>query len=211
MWQMHADIPLEDQTHEVFWGQMLRWLVNDVPGRLAFSASEDPAAVGQAVTLRVDLRDDAFRTVNDASVTAILEAPDGTVRELGMDWLAQRDGEYRARFVPEMPGLYQVRLDAMRGDSTVATARMALFAHEDEGEYFGAEMRAPLLRRIAEETGGRFYDMSNLGRLPEEIRYSGQGVTEMERYDLWDMPILFFLLVGLIGGEWGYRRKRGLP
>jgi hypothetical protein len=33
----------------------------------------------------------------------------------------------------------------------------------------------------------------------------------MERYDLWDMPILFFLLVGLVAGEWGYRRKRGLP
>ena len=82
---------------------------------------------------------------------------------------------------------------------------------DDQGEYFSAQMRAPLLRRIAEETGGRFYPVSDLNRLPEEIRYSGQGVTEMERYDLWDMPILFFMLVGLIAGEWGYRRKRGLP
>src|SRR6185436_13080991 len=31
-WQMHASIPLEDQTHENYWRQMLRWLVEGVPG-----------------------------------------------------------------------------------------------------------------------------------------------------------------------------------
>lgn len=211
MWQMHADIPLEDQTHETFWGQMLRWLVNDVPGQMAFNASADPAAVGQQVSIRADLRDDAFRTIRDASVTALIEAPDGSVRELPMEWSAQREGEYRTSFIPEAVGLHRVRVAAMKADSVLATGTMGLSALEDEGEYFGAQMRAPLLRRIADETGGRFYDVNSLERLPEEIRYSGQGVTEMERYDLWDMPIVFLLLVGLIAGEWGYRRKRGLP
>lgn len=211
MWQMHSEIPLEDQTHETFWGQMLRWLVNDVPGQLAFSASAEPAAVGQPVSIRADLRDEAFRTVNDAAVTATVEAPDGTVREIPMEWTAQREGEYRTSFVPQAQGLHEVRVTALKGDSVVGTGMMGLDALQDEGEYFGAQMRAPLLRRIADETGGQFYDVGSLGRLPEEIRYSGQGVTEMERYDLWDMPILFFLLVGFIGAEWGYRRKRGLP
>ena len=211
MWQFHADIPLEDQTHEVFWGQMLRWLVNDVPGQLSFSASAEPAATGEAVTVRADLRDEAFRTVSDAAVTAVVEAPDGTVRELPMDWTAQREGEYRTSFVPEALGLHRLRVDAAKGDSLVGTGTMGLDVVQDEGEYFAAQMRAPLLRRIADETGGRFYDVESLSRLPEEIRYSGQGVTEMERYDLWDMPIMFFLLVGLIAAEWGYRRKRGLP
>jgi hypothetical protein len=190
---------------------MLRWLVNDVPGQLTFSVSAEPAAVGQPVTVRADLRDDAYRTVSDAGVTAVIEAPDGAVRELRMDWTAQREGEYRTSFIPDAPGLHRVRVEALRGDSTIAAGSLALDAVDDEGEYFEAQMRAPLLRRIAEETGGRFYTVANLDRLPEEIRYSGQGVTEMERYDLWDMPILFFLLVGLVAGEWGYRRKRGLP
>ncbi|MBW3536073.1 MAG: hypothetical protein KY453_12810 [Gemmatimonadetes bacterium] len=38
-WQMHADVPLEDESHETFWRQLLRWLVDGVPepveGRLA--------------------------------------------------------------------------------------------------------------------------------------------------------------------------------
>jgi hypothetical protein len=31
-----------------------------------------------------------------------------------------------------------------------------------------------------------------------------------EERDLWDMPVLFLLLVGLLGSEWVYRRWRGL-
>lgn len=210
-WQMHPDIPLEDQTHEIFWGQMLRWLVNEVPGRVDFTAAEEPAAVGRTVALRAELRDEAFRPVNDAVLQALVEAPDGSADTVTLGWAAQRDGEYRASFTPTAPGLHRVRLEAVRGDSVIASQVAGFAAAEDAGEYFGAEMRAPLLRRIAEETGGRYYDVTTLDRLPEEVRYSGQGVTEVERYDLWDMPILFFLLVGLIGGEWGYRRKRGLP
>jgi uncharacterized membrane protein len=30
LWQMHSDLSLEDQTHEVFWRQILRWLIQDI-------------------------------------------------------------------------------------------------------------------------------------------------------------------------------------
>jgi len=31
-----------------------------------------------------------------------------------------------------------------------------------------------------------------------------------EQKDLWDMPVIFLILVGLMAGEWAYRRARGL-
>ena len=31
LWQMDAKMPLEDTTHENFWRQLLRWLVDGVP------------------------------------------------------------------------------------------------------------------------------------------------------------------------------------
>jgi len=71
-------------------------------------------------------------------------------------------------------------------------------------------MRAPLLKRIAADTGGRFFTPANASSLPEAINYSGRGVTVVEERELWDMPVLFLALVGLIAAEWGYRRTRGL-
>jgi hypothetical protein len=35
-------------------------------------------------------------------------------------------------------------------------------------------------------------------------------VTVVEERELWDMPIVLFLLLGLMGGEWLYRRSHGL-
>ena len=51
-------------------------------------------------------------------------------------------------------------------------------------------MRAPLLKRIAEDTGGRFFTPANVASLPEAISYSGRGVTVVEERELWDMPAL---------------------
>jgi hypothetical protein len=34
-------------------------------------------------------------------------------------------------------------------------------------------------------------------------------VTVVEERDLWDMPILLLLLLGLLSAEWAFRRVRG--
>ena len=47
-------------------------------------------------------------------------------------------------------------------------------------------------------------------KLAEALTLSGRGVTVVEEKDLWDMPALFLLLVAFAGGEWIYRRARGL-
>jgi len=71
-------------------------------------------------------------------------------------------------------------------------------------------MRAPLLKRIAEETGGRFFTPANAASLPEAVSYTGRGVTVVEERELWDMPALLLVLVALVSAEWGFRRARGL-
>jgi hypothetical protein len=64
---------------------------------------------------------------------------------------------------------------------------------------------------MAEETGGANYSLAEMDRLANDIRYSGSGITRVDSLDLWDMPILFLLLVLLVGAEWAFRRLRGLP
>ena len=66
------------------------------------------------------------------------------------------------------------------------------------------------MKRIAEETGGRFFTPETAAALPEAISYSGRGVTVVEERDLWDMPAVLLLLIALTGTEWIYRRARGL-
>ena len=77
-------------------------------------------------------------------------------------------------------------------------------------EYFGAEMRRPLLERIAEETGGRFYTPQTVPALAEDVKYGGGGATVQETKPLWDMPALYLGIVALVSVEWALRKSRGL-
>jgi hypothetical protein len=112
--------------------------------------------------------------------------------------------------VPDEDGLYTVNLSASRDSKDLGSDMAFVRASAADSEYFDAAMRAPLLRRIAEETGGRFYTAANIATLPDAISYSGRGVTVVEERDLWDMPAVLLLLLALTGGEWAYRRRQGL-
>jgi hypothetical protein len=211
LWQMHAEISLEDQTHEVFWGQLLRWLVDGVPEYVSARPESEEVESGESVRIMAEVNDSAFLEVNDALVRATLTAPDGTIEVVPLEWTVDRDGEYAGAFTPTMDGDYEISVVAARGEEeSLGTDPAYLRVGPSAEEYFDASLRRSLLARLAEETGGRYYDPATVGSLPEDIRITGAGVTLTEEWDLWDMPILFFLLVGLIGSEWAFRRRRAL-
>jgi hypothetical protein len=76
----------------------------------------------------------------------------------------------------------------------------------DDAEYFDAAMHAPLLKRIAQDTGGRYYPANAVTALADDLKYSGRGVTTVEERELWHMPALLLALVVIVCSEWGLRR-----
>ena len=210
IWQMHADIPLEDQTHETFWRQLLRWLLDGVPDQVGAQSEREVVEPGQPVNLTIEVRDSAYAEVNNANVVAVVHDPSGDSITVPLDWDVEQDGHYDGGFPTTAPGLYEVVVRVMRGADTVGTAVTYVDVAPSADEYFDASMRGTTLRRIADQTGGLFYTTESVANLPEDISLTGAGVTLTEERDLWDMPILLLLVLGLMGGEWGYRRKRGL-
>jgi uncharacterized membrane protein len=210
MWQMHIDIPLEDQTHETFWKQLLRFMVSAVPDQIQLTLGSDRAEPGEPVRIVAGVDDERFSRVNDAGVVARVTAPSGTEMVVPLEWTVEQDGEYMGSFAPAEPGLHEIRVEATFGNQTHESRLAYLDAAESRSEFFGSQMRAPLLRRLAEETGGRFYTAANLASLPEDLSITGRGLTVQEEHELWDMPIFFIVLLGLVAVEWAYRRRRGL-
>jgi uncharacterized membrane protein len=210
IWKMDATIPVTDTTHSTFWRRLVRWLVDGVPDPVSLKTSIDRVEPGESVALTAEVVDPAFVEVNDAHVLATVTAPSGKTVEVPLQWTVTRDGEYRSNFVPDEPGLYEMKVSAGRGEQVLGSNTMHLRASAGDSEYFDAAMRSSLLERIAEETGGVFFTPSDAAKLPEAIKYSGRGVTVVEERDLWDMPIILLAILGLIAAEWGFRRKLGL-
>ncbi|HEX5436142.1 MAG TPA: glutamine amidotransferase [Gemmatimonadaceae bacterium] len=208
-WQMDAKVPVGDPTYRTFWRQMLRWLVSDVPGRVTVTTATDQTAPGEPVQLNAQVTDKQYLALNSAQVTAAIHGPEDSVRQLPLEWSVTRDGAYHAAFTPSVPGVYRVQVTARSRTDTVMSDPTFVRVGDIATEAFGAEQHAALLRRIAEETGGRYYTAANAGALANDLVYSASGNTVVQRLDLWDMPILLIVLLGLLVGEWGYRRARG--
>jgi uncharacterized membrane protein len=206
MWQMHSTIRAEDRTHENFWRQLLRWLVDGVPDAVATRPLADRVEPGQPVTLTADVVDARFVELNDASVVAHVTSPSGKTVTVPLQWTGERNGQYRASFDTSDTGWYEATLDAARAGKAVGSAVAHVRAVPDDAEYFDAAMHAPLLKRIAQETGGRFYTSDAMTSLPDDLKYSGRGVTAVEERELWHMPILLMALVSMVCAEWGLRR-----
>ncbi len=212
IWKMDAKIPVEDLTHATYWRRLVRWLVDGVPDLVNVTTTQDRVEPGEPVRIVADVSDKAYVEVNDSHVVASVTSPSGKKSDVPMEWTVSRDGEYRGSFVPDEPGVYDIKVDATRasGDQkSLGNAEVHVRASAGDAEYFDAAMRGSLLRRIAEDTGGRFFTPATANLLPEAVTYTGRGVTVVEERDLWDMPILLILLLALLSAEWALRRVRG--
>ena len=210
MWRMHADIPLEDRTHQTLWRQLLRWVVDGVPDPVMARVPAEGVEPGEVAALRSTVLDSAFVEVNGASVEARVTSPSGVEESVPLEWTLSRDGEYEAPFTPTEEGIYTVEVAAVRGEEVLGTGTTYLRVAPSDAEYMDPGMRSSLLRRIADETGGRFHTAASLSSLPDDITLGGGGISVTEELPLWDMPILLLILLGLLGAEWGMRRSRGL-
>jgi len=209
-WQMHASIPLEDQTHENYWRQMLRWLVDGVPGVVEARTTQERVEPGEAVIVEATVMDKTYVELNDASVTGRVTLPGGGTTDVPLEWTGERDGLYRGTFVSTQAGTYEVAVDSSRGSTIVGSGVAFMRAGPSDAEFFDPTMHEGPLRRIAEDTGGRFYTPETTAGLAEDVRYAGRGVTSVEERELWNMPIILIALMGIICAEWGYRRAVGL-
>jgi len=108
-------------------------------------------------------------------------------------------------------GNYEVAVDATRaGGQAVGSSATYVRAVPSEAEFFDPTMHAQPMKRIAQETGGRFYTADAAQTLADDVRVAGRGVTAVEERELWNMPIVLITLLGLVCSEWGYRRLVGL-
>ena len=209
-WQMHASMSLEDQTHENYWRQMLRWLVSSVPSVVEAHGAAERVEPGEPVIVEAIVKDRAHVELNGADVTARVTRPNGGTVDVSLEWSGEVDGLYRGTFVSSEAGTYEVAVDASQGADIVGSDVAFVRAGPSDEEFFDPTMHEGPLRRIADESGGRFYTPDTAAGLAEDVRYTGRGVTSVEERDLWNMPFVLIVLMSLVCTEWAYRRAVGL-
>lgn len=208
-WQM-AEV-LGDKSHDLFWQQLIRWLVGDTPGPLTATASSHLLMDTGAIQLRANVLDAQFQPALNAHVSAHILGPGGTSSILDLS-PTQVPGHYEAAWNAAQAGGYLSEITAIDSNSKQELGRDVITFRRDNGvaEDFHTQQNSRLLQQLSNDTGGRYWQPNQVKTLPQEISYSEAGISVRTTNPIWNMPILFLLLLGLLFAEWLLRRRWGI-
>jgi uncharacterized membrane protein len=213
-WQMSS--PVGDTAHDLFWQQLLRWLVSDTPGPVAASVPAQVLLDNGAVTLTAEVRDRQYNPAPDAKVEAHILGPSGVSALVEMTPVPDSPGRFQAAWSAPKSGAYLTEVTAQRADPGTGTVKelgrdVLTFQRMDGvAENFHTEQNRELLERLAAQTGGQYWKPADLGKLASAIPFSEAGVTVRETKDLWNLPLVFVVLLLLRFSEWWLRRRWGI-
>jgi uncharacterized membrane protein len=209
-WRWQMLLPHEDISHERFWRQVLRWLAVPAPSPLELILDKDSYGVGEQVNVRARVSDREYAPVNGATVWLKLTDSAGTIQDIQLEGTINAQGIYSGAFKVRKDGIHTIEVTAisLSGGSQETSAQFLVV--EPIVEFIDAGLDADLLKTMADVSGGNFYTEINAQQLVNDLKRLEKVVTVAVEHEIWDMPIVLFLLVGLFALEWLIRRRKGM-
>jgi hypothetical protein len=117
---------------------------------------------------------------------------------------------YAGQFKADELGSHRIELVGTSAGLGALSATSTVLVSDLNREYYSAAQNSDLLKRIAGETGGKYYTPAEAQLLLDDLVYRQTPYSERLTKDLWDMPINFMLIIGLLSAEWFLRKREGL-
>ena len=210
-WRWRMRTPPDDVRHSLFWRQLIRHFAGGALPRRHLSLATD----GEALNVRVALKNPRYEPVTETALQARITSPNGESFEVGLPRIA--GGTAFGDTIPTAgPGIYRVEVAGVPGqqpamsEGTGTNDLEALARVGTENlEQFGAALNDSLLRRLAEASGGRYWHADDLAGLGHALAFGSAGIHERQQLVLWNAPFLYLLLLALKCAEWSLRRYWG--
>ncbi|MHC4915501.1 MAG: hypothetical protein ACYTGB_08415 [Planctomycetota bacterium] len=201
-----------------FWGQLVRWLASeDVKRQSAgqgLSAHIDKRLYqpGERVRLWAEAHAEGGRLAVNAEVNAEVAAPRGGTTRLQLAPVAESPGQFETVYAPAGPGAYAMKVAARQAGSKLGEVKIQFRVGKPNLEFEKLDLDERLLRRAADATGGRYYDLAVIDELVSSLvaeQRSGSVSRELRFYPDsapkgW-LVVLVFLAAA--GAEWLVRKR----
>ena len=157
-WRWQMSEALGDPSHDIFWQQLLRWLVAESPGAVTAQMPARLLMDQGNVQLTAQVHDKQFQPAPDAHVTAHVVGPDGINALVDLRPSEDTPGQYQADWTAEKPGPYLAEVTAESAKNVPLGSDVLTFQREDGiAENFHTQQNRRLLDQLSTETGGRYW------------------------------------------------------
>lgn len=194
-------------TH--FWRQAIRWLTtatDSKPVRIVLADSRFIA--GRKAGVKIMIQPEILKKDEAPNLELTVQSQGKTVQILPLTAAGRSD--YRAEWVPEKDGEYEVRAVLKQGTRRYEDVR-PLEVKDVDWELENPVSNEAVLKEIAEKSGGLFAELDQFtpDLLKGRAKRFESAKSEQVRKALWMNPWVFGLLILILLGEWGIRRYRG--
>lgn len=191
-----------------FWGQAIRFVARQPEGIKTSRLAVRPPRVSPGQPVYIELMAYTREGLPRAEETLKTLVTGGTaMRQVQLNADRSRRGRFSGSFIAEKAGIHNVIFEpgdggpVLSGEVRVTPALLEL-RH--------AQVQRPILRALAEATGGRMLELPQLGTIGDQFH----GVPKLTRVQreasLWDNWLVLLLLAVLYSLDVGIRRLRGL-
>ena len=209
-WSLSGLDELAGERGQRLWRRVVRWLAEPVQGEpLRVRPERWLSARGEPVRLLASLQDHEFKPLAGATVEGEITDQEG--RRAPVRFTARESGSYVASLDALRPGRYRVSARAVRGGQELGAATAEFAVDRWSLEEARAEPDSATLAAIAAGTGGRVTDAARVASWARTLPARALALDRSESIRLWESPWTFAMVVGLLGIEWAWRRRRGLP
>jgi hypothetical protein len=216
MWRLRRQFG--EKYYRQFWSQLIYRLgMSHALGpdkRFVVRVDQPQYRVGDKAVLSIEAYDENYEPLGEGNsgsrgITAEMTFPaanGASTRSLSVPLL--RAGQFEATLPLEVAGSYSIRVtDPVTSRNTELRFEVTSVSAERQRAVRDEQLQTAL----AESTGGRSYDLTNVHRLPSELELKPQEQRSTRHVTLWTTPLWFGLIVFLMLGEWLVRKWIWLP
>ena len=207
-WQMLQSH--QDESHQRFWRQVAKWLTTAPKEHLKLHIAKTAYTLKEPVVIEVTATDQGFEPTNQAKLRTVIVDETGKRKELRLEQVLGEDGLYSARFIPNRYGEYTVTATGTLNGESLGEQQSLFEVKPSYAEFSNAELNVALLKALAEGSGGKYYPLEEASQLVQQIPLVESATSTITDVDIWDMPLIFGLLLAMLGLEWFLRKRVGL-
>ena len=212
-----------ERDHDRFWLQLVRYAAGEPYAvrteRLALDLDKVALEQGESVRVRVRMLQPALGANTGGRLHTEVTRDDRVVQSVPLFAAAvPASGQLETRVGPLPEGDYEVRVvegPLANGDAAADRSQQSPSLPLHVGRSYETELADvsgdySVLRRLAEASGGEFFTLDQVNRLPDRLRVVADRRPRYIEQRLWDSPYLFVFVVACLATEWAARKRLGL-
>lgn len=199
-----------------FWIQVCNHLVNtrSIQGmrRGTVDPDRDEYELGDTIEFAARLLDPTYEPLKLPTVNGTLKIGDGQTLPITFNKVPDQDGEYRASFPAQRVGQFELQLDLPAATDEQKVDPVTVTVKPPQIETRARWLNEPLLREIADQSGGKYYHINELSQLADAIPEKPSSVEwktlpePIWSFEQWLRILCFVLPVVLLTLEWSLRK-----